>query len=313
MKPKEIEAPKTYSLLEIMEMELPEPKWAVPNILPEGLSILAGKPKMGKSIMALNMSLAIAQGGKAFNKIQVVQGAVLYLALEDTFRRIQNRVLQADVTTKGFERVEFCLEWPRMSENSLQMFENRIKDIDNLRLVIIETLRKVRPIRKGNQNPYEVDYDDISNLKVIADKCEVSILVIHHLRKSGSDDPFDTVSGTLGLTGAADGSLILERMSGNAGAALHVVGRDVEHQSYALNFDKEKMKWGLIGDLADVKSTANRQRVYDTLKQSGEEMSLNEITQSSGVKYRSVRAALNFLIGEGSIRKSSHGKYQVIE
>ncbi len=308
---KEIKTPKSYTLLEIMEMNLPEPKWAVPGILPEGLSILAGKPKMGKSAMALNIALAIAQRGRAFESIQVEQGSVLYLGLEDTFRRIQNRVLKADVTAKGMENMHFVFEWPKMSNGGLSILENKIKAIDNLRLVVIDTLQKIRPIRKGNHNPYGGDYDDVSNLKSIADKHEVSFLVNHHLRKGGSDDPFDTVSGTLGLTGAADGSLILERMSGNAGAALHVVGRDVDHQSYALNFDKEKINWSLIGDLADVKSTSNQQRVYNTLKEADEEMSLNEIAKYSGVKYGSVRVALNAMIKEGSIKKSGYGKYSI--
>ena len=256
------------SAKELMNMKFPDIKWIVLGILTEGLSILDGKPKMGKSMIALNFGIAISGGTKALGKIKVEQGTVLYLALEDTLRRLKQRLsqmLRYDETVP--EKLRLYTEWPRMGQGGLKMLEKEIQKYQDTRLVIIDTLAKFRPIdRNKNHTPYDVDYNHISDIKALADKYSISILMIHHLRKSGAEDVMDTFSGTLGLTGAADNLMALIRTTGQSDAELQVNGRDVESESFALNFDPAMMAWNLIGTTRDVKPTHEMQMLYDALK-----------------------------------------------
>src|SRR5450759_1390743 len=192
---------------ELMEKIFPEPRWAIPGILPEGLNLLAGKPKKGKSIFALNIGLSIALGGLALGKIPVEQGAVMYLALEDTERRLQKRIKQMMPYSEAPAALHLFTKWPRMDAGGLELLEAKISEIPNIRLIIIDTLQKFRNPTKGNANLYVEDYETVTKLKDVADRMGVCLLLIHHLRKAESNDIFDTLSGSLGLTGGTDGNL----------------------------------------------------------------------------------------------------------
>ena len=200
------------SAVELMAKEFPEPRWAIPGILPEGLNMLAGKPKKGKSIMSLNVGIAIAQGGLALGRIPVKKGTVLYLALEDTERRIKNR-LELMLSDGGAppDNLHFSTKWPRMNEGGLELLQEKIVKTPDTRLVIIDTLQKFRALVNRASNAYAADYEAVASIKEVADTLSVPILLIHHLRKSDSDDIFDTISGTLGLSGGVDGVLILKQ------------------------------------------------------------------------------------------------------
>jgi hypothetical protein len=292
----------------LMEKIFPEPRWAIPGILPEGLNILAGKPKKGKSIFALNIGLSIALGGLALGKIPVEQGAVLYLALEDTERRLQVRLKQMLIYSNGApDALHLFTKWPRMDAGGLELLEGKISEIPNLRLVIIDTLQKFRKPAKGNANLYAEDYETVTKIKDIADRLGVCILLIHHLRKAESDDIFDTLSGSLGLTGGTDGNLVMESSKGIT--TLHITGRDVEGIELALELDGQMLTWRLLGERAEVKSTNDQQRVYDALKESAEELTPKELSEITGLKDFYVKKILGKFVEDGSIKRTGHGKY----
>lgn len=301
-----------FSAADLMAMVLPEPKWAIPNILPEGLNILAGKPKMGKSVLSLNISIAIACGGKALSKIDVEKGSVLYLALEDTKRRLQNRMkaMLQDRSAPGNLFIEIA--WPRIGSGGLKKLEDKILSTPALRLVIIDTLKKIKPAQKNKSlNLYDIDYDLVTSIKNLADKHGVSILIIHHLRKSESDDIMDDFSGTFGLTGAADGLLAFKRKTGQSDAELHIVGRDVDAAEYALKYHPDIWTWELLGDAEEIQSTQSKQEIYNTIKESGEDLTPKQIQKISGIKYWTVIKGLKSLTEEGSLAKTKYGKYRV--
>lgn len=150
---------------ELMRKDFPEPRWAIQGILPEGLTILAGKPKKGKSIFALNISLSITRGGLALGKIPVERGAVIYLALEDTERRLQGRIKQMSFGEQAPDNLHLFTKWPRMDASGLEFLETKIAEIPNVRLVIIDTLQRFRPPISGNQNLYAIDYETV--IKVV--------------------------------------------------------------------------------------------------------------------------------------------------
>jgi RecA-family ATPase len=127
----------------------------------------------------------------------------------------------------------------------------------NPRLVIIDVLMMFRPAGNRSDNSYEADYNAIKGLQALAGQFNVAIVVVHHTRKSGSDvDPFEKVSGTLGLSGAADAALILDR-DGN-GATLYGRGRDVEEVEVAVSFDKATCRWNILGAASEVRRTRLR-------------------------------------------------------
>jgi AAA domain len=167
-------------------------------------------------------------------------GDVLYLALEDNPRRLQRRL------TKYFginsvswpERLVVATEWKRLDQGGLDGIREWCKSVPNPVLVAIDTLKKVRPPKRNGQSDYDADYEACEGLQKLAGEFGISIIVAHHDRKMGADDVFDTVSGTLGLTGGVDAVALLKR---NAGAVtLHIQGRDMEDESRRLSGSIEK-------------------------------------------------------------------------
>ncbi|MHA1212612.1 MAG: AAA family ATPase [Candidatus Heimdallarchaeota archaeon] len=300
----------SFTAADLIKTKLPEPKWAIKGILSEGVNILGGKPKQGKSIFALNIGISITSGSKVLGSIDVESGAVLHLALEDTPRRLQSRLKAMLQTNEAPKNLFIETKWPKIDERGLETLNKRIKEIPNLRLVIIDTLKKIKSGKSGKSKTlYDIDYEFIASIKDIADENHVSILVIHHLRKSDAEDIMDTFSGTFGLTGAADGLLALNRMTGQSDATLSIIGRDVDAAEYALKYDPQLWSWILIGEASEVKASNERQAIYDFLKNSKVAVGPKEIRKATGIKYRTVTNGLKKLTEDGSIMKSGYGKY----
>jgi hypothetical protein len=302
--------PRGITAAELMDMDFPEPKFAIPDILTEGLSIFAGKPKMGKSLFALNCGLAIAMGGFALGRFNVEPGEVLYLALEDTARRLKSRICQMLVNGSGRPELLHCFtEWPRMDQGGLDILDKKIESMQKLRLVFIDTYQLFKPVAKVRQNssPYEQDYQHINLIKKVADKYGIAICLIHHLRKMEADDVFDTISGTLGLTGAADSLLAMTRTG--RGSVLHVRGRDLDQAEYALEFNKDILSWHILGNAEEVLKTQQQQSILDCLKDEKEPLSPAQIAEMVGLKAGYVRKILVRMVKDGLIRKEGYAKY----
>jgi len=297
---------------DLMRKTFPEPRWAVSGILPEGLNLLAGKPKKGKSILALNLGVSISLGGLALGQIPVEKGAVVYLALEDTERRLQGRLghmLRYSEETPA--ALHLFTKWPRVDAGGLDLLEAKIQEIQDVRLVIIDTLQKFRKPMRSNGNLYQEDYETVAQIKDVADRLGVCILLIHHLRKAQADDPFDTLSGSLGLTGGVDGTLVMENSKGNT--ILHVTGRDVEEAEYAIELDRQMLAWRLLGERSEVKTTSEQQLVYNTIKEASEALSPKEIADISGVKTGTVKKILSKFMSDQSIHRTTYGRYTIGE
>ena len=246
--------PTPFTLPELLERQLLPIQWTIPDILPEGLTILAGKPKLGKSWLALGIALAVAAGGVALGTYPVTQGEVLYLALEDNERRLQSRAKQllASMSTVP-DTIAFELRWPRLDQGGLTYLEAYLQTHPQVRLVVVDTWARVSPKSTNRQrSQYEDDYEALTPLKYLADTYRVSILAIHHLRKMHGDDVLDEITGSIGLAGAVDGTLILKRERGQHEATLFVTGRDIEQeQQFALRFDPFTAMWMQVGNVEE--------------------------------------------------------------
>ena len=217
----------------------------VDELIPEGLHILAGAPKIGKSWLALWLCLCVAQGQPLWN-FATVQGEVLYLSLEDSFQRIQTRLF--DLTEDAPPTLHFAIMADTLKRGLEQQIEQFLTEHPTTKLVVIDTLQRVRSAG-GDGNLYANDYQDIGLLKQLADKRHIALLLIHHLRKLHDDDPMNMISGSTGLSGAADSTFVLQKNSRLANiASLHCTGRDIPDRTLKLEFGVEDHVWKLLED-----------------------------------------------------------------
>ncbi|MFJ7968517.1 AAA family ATPase [Streptomyces sp. NPDC096324] len=245
--PPKRERPRTaWTADQLMAADFPEPKWAVPGILAEGVSLLAGPPKVGKSWLSLGLALAVAAGGQAFDSVPVDGGPVLYLALEDTPRRLQTRMgklLGGQPAPAGLTLVTECPPFPQGGTEAIAQWLDRNPDA---RMVVIDVFAKMRGQAPQGVSAYDADYVAVGYAKRLADHYGIAVVLVHHVRKAGSDDFLTEVSGTNGIAGAADATLVLKRARGQADGILHVTGRDVDEAEYALSFQPASGAWHLL-------------------------------------------------------------------
>ena len=220
-------------------------RFLIDELIPEGLHILAGAPKIGKSWLALWFCLCVAQGQLLWNFV-TIQGEVLYLSLEDSFQRIQTRLF--DLTEDAPPTLHFAIMADTLRHGLEQQIEQFLAEHPTTKLVVIDTLQRVRSAG-GDSNLYANDYQDIGLLKKLADKRHIAILLIHHLRKLHDDDPMNMISGSTGLSGAADSTFVLQKHSRLANvASLHCTGRDIPDRTLKLEFGEEDHIWKLLED-----------------------------------------------------------------
>lgn len=237
---------------EIMTTVYKPIEFVIDGLIAQGLYILAGAPKVRKSWLALDMCLSIAKGEKVLNQ-QTTQGTVLYLCLEDSFVRIQNRLYE--ITDKPTERLHFVIMSESIGNGLEEQIEDFKKEHSDLKVVFIDTLQMVR---NESESSYSSDYKELSVLKALADKLEITIVVVHHTRKCSDSDPFNMISGSTGLSGCVDGSMVLaETKRGSRNAKLHCVGRDIENQEINLHFDSNFKKWIVTDEPTASKSKDN--------------------------------------------------------
>ena len=217
----------------------------VDELIPEGLHILAGAPKIGKSWLALWLCLCISQGQPLWN-FATTQGEALYLSLEDSFQRIQTRLF--DLTENAPPTLHFAIMADTLKHGLEQQIEQFLTEHPDTKLVVIDTLQRVRGTG-SDSNLYANDYQDIGLLKKLADERHIAILLIHHLRKLHDDDPMNMISGSTGLSGAADSTFVLQKHSRLANiASLHCTGRDIPDRTLKLEFGEEDHIWKLLED-----------------------------------------------------------------
>ena len=218
--------------------------FVVDDLLPQGLHLLAGAPKIGKSWLALWLCLCAAQG-KPLWTFATRPCEVLYLCLEDSFQRIQSRLF--DLTEDAPPTLHFAVMSQQLHNGLVEQIEQFLKEHPQTRLIVIDTLQRIRTA--GNDaNPYASDYRDIGVLKALADKHRIAILLVHHLRKMNDDDPMNMISGTTGLSGATDSNFVLRKSQRRENTAtLYCTGRDIEYRELTLERNAENV-WELVSD-----------------------------------------------------------------
>lgn len=238
-----VEGLDAKSLVEILDTTFPLQIPLIEDFLYTGTYLFAGAPKLGKSFFMAQIGFHISTGTPIWNHA-VHKGTVLYLALEDNFARIQKR-LSKMFDMADTDKFFFAIESKSLNEGLDLQMENFIKEQPDTKLIIIDTLQKIREVG-GDKYSYASDYEIITKLKSFADKYNIGILVVHHTRKMESSDTFDMISGTQGLLGAADGAFVLQKEKRTENkAVLDISGRDQQDQKLHLKFDVERCVWEL--------------------------------------------------------------------
>ena len=214
---------QAMTMPELMETRFRVRPAVIDGLLPVGTYLLAGAPKIGKSFLVLQMAYQVSMG-EPFLGFSSRQGTVLYLALEDTYERLQKRLAQ--MTEQDSEHLILSVFSETLDEGLTERLSDFWSEHTDTVLIIIDTLQRVRS-RTPDGGSYAADYDTLARLKEFSDTFGVTVLVVHYTRKESAEDVFDMISGTNGLMGAADGALLLHKDKRTASdAVLEVVGRD---------------------------------------------------------------------------------------
>lgn len=239
----------TISAAALQGKDIPPIRWIVENLIPAGLNILASPPKYGKSWAVLDLGLSVTAGGR-FLGYQTSPCEVLYLALEDSERRLKSRMIKLLAGKNAPAGFHFATAAHDMDNGLFDELEGFLKTHPKTGLIIIDTLQRVRGAVHGKEGAYAADYREVGGLKAFADRYGIAVLLVHHLRKMADDsDPFNRISGTNGLMGAADTALVLTKEKrGDENATLSIVGRDVESSDTVLRFNKDTCRWENLGD-----------------------------------------------------------------
>ena len=311
---------------DLMARDFPPVQWAVPGIMPEGYVVLAGAPKVGKSWLSLAMLVAIARGGNALGVIDVGPARpVLHIALEDNSRRMQRRIRQLGGATPNLFDFQTGEELP--DHHAITFATAWLEQHRHERPVVcIDTLGRIMRAALPGQGTYERDYRLGATLKNLAEVAPGStVLAVHHTRKAlGEGDWMETVSGTNGVNGAADATLVITRKRGEEAGRLSITGRDIENDgTLALTRDatSQGMSWVLDGSSIEeamqrVEETESVDDLGDTSKRIVEYVGKHlagvgpkDVARDVRVDYDLAKRYLARLADSGSIRKTGRGRY----
>ena len=256
----------TISMTELYQTAYQSRPPIIDGLLYAGAYILAGAPKIGKSFLVAQIAYHVSTG-KALWSYEVHPGTVLYLALEDDFQRIQSRMFMM-YGVNDTDRLYFATAAGKIGNGLDEQLENFVREHPDTKLIIIDTMQKIREaggeaysyasdyeiidtMQKfrevgGEADSYASDYEIIGRLKQFADKHCICVLTVHHTRKQPAGDSFEMISGTTGLLGCADGSLLMQKKKRTAlEATIDVEGRDQQDQILYLKKDADTQIWNL--------------------------------------------------------------------
>ena len=233
----------TVTLDELMDNVFEGKSAVIENLLYTGAYILAGAPKIGKSFLVAQIAYHVSTGQDLWG-YKVHQGTVLYLALEDDFQRIQSRMFMM-YGVNDTPNLHFATTAGKIGNGLDEQLENFMQEYPDTKLIIIDTMQKIREVG-GEAYSYASDYEIIGRIKQFADQHGICVLTVHHTRKQQADDSFETISGTTGLLGCADGSLLMQKKKRTElDATIKVVGRDQPDQILYLKKDPQTQIWNL--------------------------------------------------------------------
>ena len=302
-----------FSWAELQQSEFPPLKWVVPGLVPEGLTLLVGKPKAGKSWAMLQMGIAVARGEPFLTEESCEQGDVLFLALEDSPSRLRQRTithLGASAEEEWPDSLHGMVECPKLGEGFEETIRAFKADHPELRMVVVDVLARVRA-ENTHQISYQSDYDAIAKLQTLALDLGIAIVVVHHTRKAeATDDPLDAINGTSGLAGAADAIFVLGNDK-KGHKTLYGRGREVPDVELALEF--KNCRYTVLGQAKDVAMSKERRRIREALLDAGGPLGPKAVADAISEPYDNVRKLMGAMLSGGELLKPATGLYDLPE
>ena len=248
---------------DLQTAKIDPPEWLIPDVLPQGLAILCASSKVGKSWMAMQMCLAISRG-KEFLDYASNQAGCLYLALEDGIFRLKDRLNKVLDGGKAPSNFYLSIKANGLDGGLIKQLDEEFEEHPDIKLIIIDTLQKVRGSAKKDEIAYATDYRELGALKEYADNKRICIFLIHHLRKMADEnDVFNMISGSNGIMGVCDTIFIIyKKKRQDENAVLFMTGRDIRQQDIVVHFDETKYRWEMVGT-AEEEERKRKKREYE--------------------------------------------------
>lgn len=248
---KPVEPAKGLSVIkadELNAMELEKPFFLVENILPVGLCMIVSPPKYGKSWLSLDLCISVSTGTK-FLGFKTNKAGCLYLALEDSNNRLQERMRKVLNGREAPPELGLSIHANALQHGLIEQLSKYVEENPETKLIVIDTFQKVRGESKRSESAYSADYRDCGQIKAFADAKKICVVLVHHMRKMRDiSDTFANISGTAGITGAADTLITMSRdKRDDVSTKLSIVGRDVEPQDFQIQFNKDICRWHMLG------------------------------------------------------------------
>ena len=295
------------SALDLSLQDIDPVKFWVQELIPRGLTFIAGVPKCGKTVLSQQIALSVGNGSKLFKILETKKSDVLLISLEDGYQSIHARLLSMAQVYSPCDAVKIYTKWGVDLEENLNRLRTYLKDHRETRLVIIDTFALF--CRSDKKGSYNSEYTISNKIKEIADSNELAILVIHHITKRVPKDWVGALYGTHGATGAADSIMYLERQRGANQAKLHVTGRNVEDTSFAIKFDPSFCVWSLEEFNHELDLHPERRQILDLLVSVNKPMKLARIAAAVGKSITNVQNLLSKMLNLNLVVKVRHGVY----
>jgi len=306
-----IEIPATATVEELMARVLPPVQWVVPDMIAPGFTCLFGKSKMRKSWLTVALALAVSQGGVVLGSIPVAKRGVLYLGMEDTERRLQDRLRKMLGSDAPPANLHYRTSWPRFGakHNGDLMVREWLRQHPDVGLAIFDTFAKARNMQQTGGSAYDQDYDAASMFKDIADDFGIAVLGIHHQSKASRDDWVDTLNASSGLAAASDTLLLLDGKRGESSATLRMTGRDVETQDIHLEWNKQAWIWTAEGSAEEFDREREREAVWAVLDRLQGTAKVASIADGLATSRNSAYQLVNRLVQRGDLQHLGSGFY----
>lgn len=293
---------------ELQRREFAEVNWPVANILSEGCTLLAGKPKSKKSWLALGIAVDVALGRVTLGRLETRRGRVLYLDLESNQRRMQSRLRAMLGNHPWPDNLHIYTEWPR-GEAGIAQLDAFMAHYPDTILAVCDILQNIRPPRIKNANPYDEDYEAVKPLNQWGERHHAACLALHHTRKAKADDVFDEISGSTGLSAGVAGMWVLGRLPNGPESVLAIRGRDIViDDDMALEWDDYYCRFTWAGSAEERSMSQERRAVLDLMSDTGE-YTPKEIAIALGKPVNAVTKLLLHLFSDRMVDKTGHGKY----
>jgi len=309
--------PAIQTARELAEKVLPALQYLIAGLLPCGLYICAGDPKLGKSLLWQSFGYDIAFGKPVFGAFDAGSGQVLYINLEGgevAFRHRQDKMLaNAPKGDDGMDNFHVVYNAPQIGRGLEDCIRTWIEEQPNPRLIVIDTMSAVAPSLRGNDRHTE-EYAMLRGLADLTnDVPSIVIVLIHHTRKGEAEDTMHKISGSQGLTAATDGNMVLSRVPGAKKATLSIRPRNAEEAELTVVRDDATLTWQLMGDDERAQLSTPRQRILAVLDVAGAEgMTPSAVAAGAEMSYDSARQHLSSMAADGQVHKPARGRYAAI-